>query len=121
MRLRAIGFPMIPSPMNPTRSAIPLRSLPTCQPSGRARPAGAPRGLLPEPPRLEPAERGLGARAGPVLEAHPAVVAGLVERLQHEWIVDLAGARLVARRAVRDLDVPDPVKLCPDRRRQVPL
>src|SRR5437868_4337105 len=104
MRLRAIGFPMIPSPMNPTRSAIPMPSLPTNAPAGGTRSAGAASGLPPVPPRLQPAQRRLGARAGPVLEAHPAVVAGLVERAQHERIMDLARARLVARRAVRDLD-----------------
>src|SRR5215208_2428988 len=98
-RFLAMGFPMMPSPMNPigapSKSAMPPLPLPVS--------------WCPEPHVSQPREGGLGGVPWPVFETHPAIVSGIVQRLQHKGIVDLPGPGLVAGGTVGDLHVTDQV------------
>src|SRR5215213_633620 len=108
-RFLAIGLPMMPRPMNPI--GAPSKSAITPLPSSLRR--------CPVPHIRQPSERCLGGMAGPVLQAHPAIVSSLIQRLQHEGIVDLPGPGLVSCGTVRDLHVADQGDAGGDRRRQI--
>src|SRR3712207_5522740 len=100
MRFRAMGFPMIPRPMNPTFSAILTLLLELEFPDAHV--AGAQR-------FGDPREAVLGSFGrGVVLQAHVAVVAELLEDAQDVRVVDLPRARLPSPRRVRHLHVPYP-------------
>src|SRR5690554_3582046 len=60
--------------------------------------------LSPISPFLQPTQRFRGGGRWLVFEANPAVVADGVEVVEDVGIVQLAGAGLVAGRAIRDLD-----------------
>src|SRR5690606_21597447 len=57
--------------------------------------------------RFAPAEAGGSVAGRLVLAADPAVESGFVDELEHEGVVDLARARLVAARVVGQLNVGD--------------
>src|SRR5215218_3757652 len=109
-RFLAMGLPMMPSPINPigapSKSAIKLLPLPVS--------------WRPEPHVSQPREGGLGGVPRPVFETHPAIVSGIVQRLQDEGIVDLPGPGLVASGTVGDLHVTDQVDSGGDRGSQIP-
>src|SRR5687768_10445594 len=101
---------MMPRPMNPT--APPSNSATSLLLSFLSQ--------RPVTHLSQPGERGLRALAWPVFEADPAIVARVVERLEHEGVIDLASAWLVSCRAICNLDVTDLVDAGSDRRREVP-
>src|SRR3954464_5504924 len=106
-RFLAIGFPIVPSTVNPigapSKSAI--APLPSFSPRSRV------------PHLRQPSERRLSCVPRSVFEPHPTVVSSVIQRLQHKGIVDLSGPGLVSRRTVRDLHVADQVDPGGDRRR----
>src|SRR5215204_1236619 len=108
-RFLAIGLPMMPSPMNPI--GAPSKSAITPLPSSLRR--------CPVPHFRQPSERLFGRVPRPVFQTHPTIVSGIIQRLQHKWIVNLAGPGLVSRGTVGDLHVADQVDVGGDRRRQI--
>src|SRR5688572_14089835 len=94
---------MIPSPMNPIVSAM----------------LAPPSGL--QSVVLSPSERRARVALGLVLEAYPALVPGVVDVLEHERVVDLPGARLMAPRVVGYLHVLDPLEQFVEALAEVPL
>src|SRR5918993_5883512 len=104
-----MGLPMMPRPMNPigapSKSAIkPLLSSWCRCPVAHFR---------------QPSQRCLSRVSRPVFQTYPAVVCGIIQRLQHKRIVDLAGPGLVSRGTVGDLYVADKVDPGCDCRRQI--
>src|SRR5215208_6637479 len=101
---------MMPSPMNPigvpSNSAIPHLPLFVS--------------LRPVPHIRHPRERRFGRVPRPIFETYPAIVSGIIQRLEHKGIVDLPGPGLVAGGTVRNLHMTDQVNPGGDRSREIP-
>ena len=102
-----MGLPMMPRPMKPIFMRDPLDVL-----FGKARPS---RHAAQRWSGSRPAEAGFGIGRRPVFAADPAAEAELVDLLEDEGPVDLAGAGLVAARVVGDLHVGDQRQVLLDR------
>src|SRR5687768_8739683 len=109
-RFLAMGLPMMPSPMKPigapSKSAMP--------------PLPLSMSWCPVPHISQPRERRLGSVPRSVFETHPAIVSGIIQRLQHKGIVDLPGPGLVSGGTVGNLHVTDQVNPGGDRGREIP-
>src|SRR5215212_4736070 len=98
-RFLAMGLPMMPSPIKPI--GAPSKSAMSPLPLSVS--------WCPVPHISQPFERRLGGVPRPVFETHPAIVSGIIQRLQHKGIVDLTGPGFVSGGTVGDLHMPDQV------------
>src|SRR5437016_2680961 len=87
---------MTPRPTKPARTEAAFGWPPGCVAGLSATPISV---------LLDPRQRGVARRRGPVFQTDMALVAARVDRGENVAVVDLARARLVSARGIRDLDV----------------